>query len=74
VPSFGDWGFVMASSLPKKIEKANILSDTKFLDKHNFPSLFVFEKDIQTNNIAINQLDQPVLLNYYLKGWKYYAR
>lgn len=74
VPSFGDWGFVMASSAAKDLTHPDISVDTKFLDANNFASLFIFEKDIQSKNVAINQLDQPVLLNYYLKGWKYYAR
>jgi len=73
VPSFGDWGFVMASAIEKDIQQPKIASDTKFLDKNNFASLFIFEKDIQSDNVAVNQIDQPVLLNYYLKGWKYYA-
>ncbi len=74
IPSFGDWGFVMASSAKKEITQPDIAVETKFLDTNNFASLFVFEKDIQPREVGVNQLDQPVLLNYYLKGWKYYAR
>lgn len=74
IPSFGDWGFVMASSAAKNINNPSISVETKFLDKSNFASLFVFEKDIQSENIEINQLDKPTLLNYYLKGWRYYSR
>jgi spermidine synthase len=74
VPSFGDWGFVIASSVGKNITQPHIAVNTKFLDTNNFASLFVFEKDIRSKDVAVNQLDQPVLLNYYLKGWKYYAR
>ena len=73
VPSFGNWGFVMASSLAKN-RPPDILVETKFLDTNNYSSLFVFEKDIQTRAVEVNMLDRPILLNYYLKGWKYYAR
>jgi spermidine synthase len=74
IPSFGNWGFVLASSQKKNIQNPKIEVKTRFLDKNIFPSLFVFEKDILAENVEINMLDRPVLLNYYLKGWKHYAR
>lgn len=74
IPSFGNWGFVMASSSEKDINNPTIQVKTKFLDTNNFDKLFVFEKDIQSQNIKINQLDQPILLHYYLKGWQTYTR
>ncbi|PMM11201.1 spermidine synthase [Vibrio splendidus] len=74
VPSFGDWGFIMASSTENRIEKPDIAVPTRFLDNTNFSGLFVFEKDIRSNEVDVNELDQPILLGYYLKGWKYYAR
>ncbi|MEM7617347.1 MAG: spermidine synthase, partial [Pseudomonadota bacterium] len=76
IPSFGDWGFIIASSNKQDITKPDLQISTKFLDKNNYAGLFIFEKDIKptTENIGINHIDQPVLLNYYLKGWKYYAR
>ncbi len=74
IPSFGNWGFVLASSQKKNIQNPKIEIDTRFLDKSIFPSLFVFEKDILSENVKVNMLDQPILLNYYLKGWKHYAR
>ncbi len=74
IPSFGDWGFVMASSLKKNPTKAIIKVETKFLDKNNLSKLFIFSKDQQSKNQKINMLDRPVLLNYYLRGWKNYAR
>ncbi len=74
VPSFGDWGFVMASSSQKNVNNPDISVETRFLDKSSFSNLFVFEKDIRSDNVEVNELDQPILLSYYIKGWKYYAR
>ncbi|WP_268745319.1 MULTISPECIES: polyamine aminopropyltransferase [Vibrio] len=74
VPSFGEWGFVMASSIQKDVSQPEISVDTRFLDESSFANLFVFEKDIRSDNVEVNELDQPILLSYYLKGWKYYAR
>lgn len=74
IPSFGDWGFVIATSHKKNVNQPEIFIKTKFLDKNNFSKLFIFDKDIRSNNISVNELDQPTLLNYYLKGWKYYTQ
>lgn len=75
VPSFGDWGFVMASSYNKEINSPNIKPTTKFLSQNNFKNLFIFPEDINNlNDIKVNQLDKPILLNYYIKGWKNYSR
>lgn len=74
VPSFGDWGFVLAANQTKDILNPKIVVKTKFLDHNNFASLFIFEKDVLAGDVKVNRLDQPILLNYYLKGWKYYTR
>ncbi len=73
IPSFGDWGFVMASDIALDIQSPQMTQETKFLDKDGFSKLFIFEKDLITKDVAINHLDRPVLLNYYLRGWRYYA-
>ena len=75
IPSFGDWGFVLASSDKKDISSPSINIKTRFLDKIIFGNLFVFEKDIQDqkNEVEINTLDDPVILRYYLDGWKEYG-
>ncbi|MDQ6976152.1 MAG: polyamine aminopropyltransferase [Mariprofundaceae bacterium] len=75
VSSFGDWGFVVASNQRLNPAKPDIQVPTRFLDKNNFSTLFVFDKDLRSkHDVKINMLDQPILLQYYLKGWKYYAR
>ncbi len=74
IASFGDWGFVVASNQPLKPQQADIQVTTRFLDNTNVATLFVFDKDIRSDDVKINRLDQPILLQYYLKGWKYYAR
>lgn len=73
IPSFGEWGFVLASDGNIDLSTPPILPETKFLTEQNFPNLFVFDKDIVASNVAINHLDRPVLLGYYLRGWRYYT-
>jgi len=74
VPSFGEWGFVVASSEAMKPQQAHLAINTRFLDEAKLRTLFTFEKDMQVSDVHINMLDQPILLQYYLKGWTYYAR
>lgn len=71
VPSFGDWGFVMSSSVPLTLSDRAI-PEARFLSSENLPSLFIFDKDIRPTEVEINRLDKPILLNYYLNGWRYF--
>ncbi len=73
VPSFGDWGFVLASNTPLA-EQPRLQVKTRYLQPEMFPSLMRFAKDIQRQNVAINAMDHPVLLGYYLSGWSHYGR
>jgi len=74
VPSFGEWGFVLASSVPLQPESPRLSIDTQFLDEQTLSKLFDFPKDIIAHNVEINMLDKPILLGYYLKGWQHYGR
>lgn len=42
----------------------------RYLENENFEHLFYFAKDIRTNKVEVNKLDQPVLLEYYLEHWQ----
>ena len=72
VPSFGDWGFVLASNNKINENSINIKVQTKFLDNNSINSLFHIEKDIIRENIKSSTLNKPEILNYYLNGWKYW--
>jgi spermidine synthase len=73
VPSFGNWGFQMASR--QKLDpyqwRLNPSVPRLFLNQETLPALFVFSQDVMLdlNNIQINTLIQPRLLNCYAKGW-----
>lgn len=64
VPSFGDWGFNLAtfeqSDLVFKLQV-----DTKYLSDENIAALFLFGKDEIDKNVKINRLTEPVLMTYY---------
>lgn len=75
VPSFGDWGFVLAAKGPlKSPQQAEIPVATRYLDEATLARMFGFEKDLAATKVAINTLDRPVLLDYYLDGWRQWGR
>jgi spermidine synthase len=72
VPSFGDWGFNIASQKP--IDKEfDFTVNTKYLTAENSQSMFYFGKDETTADICVNTLSKPMLMQYYIeadKQWK----
>lgn len=72
VPSFGDWGFVLASNNPIDEKNIKINVPTKFLENSSVLSLFHIDKDVYRKGIKASTLDSPEILNYYLKGWRYW--
>jgi len=76
VPSFGHWGFVMASRQP--IDTAalarHLPKPTRFLASGTLPALFRFPPDIGPVAVQPSTLDQPKILQYYLQGWKHWGR
>lgn len=73
VPSFGDWGFNLASKQPLN-KLPNIEVETRYLTDENVPVLFTFGKDEQLQGeVEINALSKPVLIQYYseaVRNWE----
>jgi spermidine synthase len=70
VPSFGDWGFVLASPYALRIERADVKAPTKFLNRATLREMFVFGKDMTEIPVDVSTLDRPAILHYYLNDWK----
>ncbi len=72
IPSFGDWGFIMAAK--SEIEKTFLRIDinTKYIDNKILSKAFVFPKDLNKKETKLSTLDKPVILDYYMQGWKYW--
>lgn len=69
IPSFGDWGFILASkNFSQQVERK--LPSTRFLTRALIDSLFVFSKDIeQKQTKQINHLDNQILVRIYANSW-----
>ena len=71
VPSFGDWGFVLASNQTIETQAAQLEVPARLLDSTFMQKMFYFEQDIENpGNILPNKMDQPELLNYFLEDWE----
>jgi len=68
VPSFGEWGFVIASRQPYR-RPSQYPSDLKFLTADLAPSLFHFPKDMSPVETEVNRLNNQVLVQYYEAEW-----
>jgi spermidine synthase len=68
VPSFGEWGFVIASRGPYQVP-ATFLPGLRFLDANVARQLFVFPPDMQPVPVEVNRLDNQILVQYYDAEW-----
>ncbi|WP_456272963.1 polyamine aminopropyltransferase [Bacillus sp. AK031] len=81
VPSFGDWGFVLATREEVSLSGLSVNVETKFLTDRVLKSLGTFGKDIDSSiktengsetNLEINTLINPILIQKYEKAWSTY--
>jgi spermidine synthase len=69
VPSFGEWGFVLAGFRPYE-SPAQVPSGLRFLSARNLPELFQFPNDMQPVEAEPNRLNDQVLVRYYEREWR----
>lgn len=70
IPSFGEWGFILASKSRIDLDTTKLPSSTKYVDAYAIERMLYFEKDMRASNVEISTLDSPKILDYYLDGWK----
>ncbi|MBK7857093.1 MAG: polyamine aminopropyltransferase [Archangiaceae bacterium] len=69
VPSFGEWGYVLASVAA--LETRHALPDgLSFLSDSTLPTLFQFPKDMDEVPAEVNRLNNQVLVHYYEEEWR----
>ena len=73
VPSFGNWGFQLASRRALRPEHLHLQPGLplRFLNAAVLPSLFALPQDLRPpeRELKINTLSQPVIVQYYDRGW-----
>src|SRR5437879_5301670 len=69
VPSFGEWGFVLAGQYPYE-PPAQTPVGLRFLSARNLPELFHFPNDMLPVASEPNRLNDQVLVRYYERDWR----
>ncbi len=69
VPSFGEWGFVIAGKQKYDLP-TSIPSGMRYLTMSNLPSLFDFPQDMKQIPAEPNRLNDQSLVRYYEEDWK----
>lgn len=72
VPSFGDWGFTLASNEALDFSRLKVKVDTRFLTDEQIKAMFVFAKDLEAPEVEVNRIVSPVILEYYQESWRYW--
>ncbi|GMV17214.1 MAG: polyamine aminopropyltransferase [Polyangiaceae bacterium] len=69
VPSFADWGFVLAGLDP--VERPTRLppGPLAYLDAHTLAQLFELPSDVGELPVEPNRLNNQALVSYYLREW-----
>jgi spermidine synthase len=68
VPSFGEWGFVIASRRPYRQPTA-LPEGLRFLNLQSLPLLFDFPQDMARVPAEVNRLSNQVLVHSYEAEW-----
>ncbi|HEY2471470.1 MAG TPA: polyamine aminopropyltransferase [Terracidiphilus sp.] len=69
VPSFGEWGFVLAGHHGYKYP-TTLPAGLRFVDLKGLPALFQFPPDMAPLSMAPNRLNDQVLIHLYDEDWK----
>lgn len=73
VPSFGEWGYVLASLTPYE-PPTQLPTGLRFLTTKLVPQLFDFPTDMQPVEVEPNRLNDQILVRYYEREWGEIAR
>jgi spermidine synthase len=69
VPSFGEWGFIIASNAPYA-PPARYPFELRFVTPEIHPALFAFPKDMARVPAEVNRLNNQALVTYFESEWR----
>lgn len=72
VPSFGDWGYVLAtaSGAPPPLRLAGEVPGLRFLDQSVLTAAGVFGRDLRHRDVAASTLVKPRIIDYQRQEWR----
>ncbi|MBD1367470.1 polyamine aminopropyltransferase [Mucilaginibacter sp. ZT4R22] len=69
VPSFGEWGYIMATENPVYKKPSTFLPGMRFITKESLDLMFYFPKDMAKVKTEVNKLNNQVLVKYFEDEW-----
>jgi spermidine synthase len=69
VPSFGEWGFILAGTRPGYAPPARHPVPTRFLDAASTAEMFRFPPDMPAPVVEANRLNSQSLVRYFDADW-----
>jgi spermidine synthase len=69
VPSFGEWGYILAGRRPGYTPPARYPAPTQFLDAESGAEMFRFPPDMVAAQVEANHLNNQVLVRYFEEDW-----
>lgn len=73
VPSFGEWGYVIASKQPFRLAES-FLPGLRFVNAHTAAQMLHFPPDMQRVPTETNKLNNQALVRYFEEEWSAYAQ
>ncbi|GAA2075925.1 polyamine aminopropyltransferase [Actinomadura alba] len=72
VPSFGDWGYVLAVTGPSRppLRLAADAPSLRFLDQSVLTAAMVFGRDLRHREVEVNTLVKPRIIDYERQEWR----
>lgn len=73
VPSFGEWGYILAFKRDSYTVPDNYIPNLRFVNPATAQQMFVFPQDMRAKQpLAVNKLNNQVLVNYFEEEWNAY--
>jgi spermidine synthase len=73
VPSFGEWGFILASFRPLA-DEPRFPAGLRFIDAKSIADLSHFPPDMGPVPVQVNRLNNQALVRYFDAEWAHYAQ
>ena len=74
VPSFGEWGFILASKRQDFTPPQNYSIPMRFLDAESTRLMFKFPPDMKALDVEPNRLNNQSLVHYFEQDWQQVIR
>jgi spermidine synthase len=72
VPSFGEWGFILASRHPLP-DRLNLPAGLKYITDASAKDMFHFPPDMGPLPVEVNRLNNQMLVRYFEEEWAHYV-